>query len=128
MYILVWVQCAQILTPRKIIRAWAISWREGSGGGGWGGWGGGGGGGRGYPSRRASWQLLWSVLIVFLVTLSGLTQGRDVHVYFQHCNAHFLLGMSSACEKAITKVGKELESERQQKLGRDQNAKFERVQ
>ncbi|KAK3763033.1 hypothetical protein RRG08_013316, partial [Elysia crispata] len=51
--------------------------------------------------------------------------GRDVHVYFQHCNAHFLLGMSSACEKAITKVGKELESERQQKLRRDQNAKFD---
>ena len=51
--------------------------------------------------------------------------GRDVHVHFLHCNAHFILGMSSACEKAISKVEKELESERQQKLGRDQNAKFD---
>ena len=33
--------------------------------------------------------------------------------------------MSSACEKAISKVEKELESERQQKFGRDQNAKYE---
>ncbi|KAK3771584.1 hypothetical protein RRG08_041513 [Elysia crispata] len=51
--------------------------------------------------------------------------GRDVHVHFLHCNAYFLLGMSIACEKAISKVEKELESERQQKLGRDQNAKFD---
>ena len=51
--------------------------------------------------------------------------GRDVHVHFLHCNAHFLLGMSSACEKAISKVEKELESERQQKFGRDQNAKYD---
>ena len=52
--------------------------------------------------------------------------GRDVHVHFLHCNAHFLLGIGSACEKIFSKVEKELESERQQKLGRDQNAKFDR--
>ena len=51
--------------------------------------------------------------------------GRDVHVHFLHCNGHFLLGMSSACEKVISKVEKELESERQQKFGRDQNAKYD---
>ena len=33
--------------------------------------------------------------------------------------------MSSACEKAISKIEKELESERQQKFGRDQNAKYD---
>ena len=44
--------------------------------------------------------------------------GQDIAVHFLHCNAHFLLGLSRACETGMK------EAEGADKLGRDKHVKY----
>ncbi|GFO43030.1 hypothetical protein PoB_006953500 [Plakobranchus ocellatus] len=52
--------------------------------------------------------------------------GTDYDIHFLHCNAHFLLGLSSACEGTMKKVEQGYVDKTGRKLGRDQNSKFGR--
>ncbi|GFR82131.1 LOW QUALITY PROTEIN: hypothetical protein ElyMa_002357600 [Elysia marginata] len=46
--------------------------------------------------------------------------GEEVQTNFLYCNAHYLLGLSGACEDAV----KEVEGEMEEPLGRDKSAMF----
>ena len=50
--------------------------------------------------------------------------GCDVRVHVLNCNAHFLLGLSSACEKAAMSAETEITSSVGHVFGRDQHSQF----
>ena len=50
--------------------------------------------------------------------------GEHVKLNFLHCNAHFLLGLSSECEKSLVSFESSLIESTTEKLGRDQSKKF----
>ena len=49
--------------------------------------------------------------------------GEDLVIHFLHCNAHYLLGLVSACEKAVSAIECEFVRENGP-LGRDKEKKF----
>ena len=50
--------------------------------------------------------------------------GQEIAVHFLHCNAHFLLGLSRACEVSLQQVERKLVQE-SVKLGRDKSTEFD---
>jgi len=52
--------------------------------------------------------------------------GQETVVHFLYCNAHFLLGLSRACELSLKHAEEKLvqESQPQEKLGRDKSTRF----
>ena len=50
--------------------------------------------------------------------------GQEIAVHFLHCNAHFLLGLSRACEVSLQQVDRKLVQE-SMKLGGDKSTKFD---
>ena len=52
--------------------------------------------------------------------------GSDVDMHFLFCNAHFLLGLSNECEKALKAFESTLVAELGHGLGRDEESKFSR--
>ena len=52
--------------------------------------------------------------------------GSDVDMHFLFCNAHFLLGLSNECEKALKAFESALVAELGHCLGRDEESKFSR--
>ncbi|KAG1670842.1 hypothetical protein GQR58_016643 [Nymphon striatum] len=53
-------------------------------------------------------------------------QVNDGELHFLYCNAHFLLGLSTECEKALHEIEANLVKDIGHKLGRDGSAKFGR--
>lgn len=60
-----------------------------------------------------------------LLEFISSTLGREVHVHFLHCNAHFLLGASRACELSLKAIEADITKE-SGPLGRDKEARFAR--
>ncbi|RUS74049.1 hypothetical protein EGW08_018198 [Elysia chlorotica] len=56
--------------------------------------------------------------------LRSLVLGEDVRTNFLFCNAHFMLGLSSACEQAVKGFEEDLIRESGEALGRDKDAMF----
>ena len=52
--------------------------------------------------------------------------GSDITVSFLYCNAHFLLGLSSSCDKAFSSLEKKICENTGEKLGRDKDKAFGR--
>ena len=52
--------------------------------------------------------------------------GQEHQVHFLHCNAHFLLGLSTACEKAIASIERDLKEKNGEQIGRDKDGAFSR--
>ena len=50
--------------------------------------------------------------------------GQEIAVHFLHCNAHFLLRLSRACEVSLQQVERKLVQE-SVKLGRDKSTEFD---
>ena len=54
--------------------------------------------------------------------------GKDVNIHFLNCNAHFLLGMSTHCEKALSEAEEKYVKDRGDVLGRDKDSQFSTFQ
>ena len=52
--------------------------------------------------------------------------GCDVKLSFLHCNAHFLLGLQSSCDKAFDYFEKDVTLNTGESLGRDKDKMFSR--
>ena len=52
--------------------------------------------------------------------------GEDVQLKLLNCNAHFLLGMSGACDKAFKKVEADIKHDTNEAIGRDKDKQFSR--
>ena len=52
--------------------------------------------------------------------------GLEVDTHFLFCNAHFLLGLSTAAEETLNQLEKDLEKDLGHRLGRDDIPKFQR--
>ena len=50
--------------------------------------------------------------------------GHKARLYFLHCNANFLLGLSCACGLALGAMEDDLIQQANERLGRDKQGKF----